>query len=69
MVHETGMEVRRLTPQECLRLQSFPSDYFDAVTHKGKPLADGPQYKMIGNSWNVEAVRWVFRRIDAQVSV
>lgn len=60
-----GMAVRRLLPTECLKLQSFPPDYFDGVMHKGKPLADGPQYKQIGNSWNTDAVRWVFRRIDA----
>jgi DNA (cytosine-5)-methyltransferase 1 len=50
---------------ECLRLQSFPSDYFDNVVHRGKLLADGSRYKMIGNSWNTDTVRWIFRRLDA----
>jgi DNA (cytosine-5)-methyltransferase 1 len=61
-----SMAVRRLLPVECLRLQGFPDDYFDGVTYRGKPLADGPMYKMIGNSWNTDTVRWIFRRIDAQ---
>lgn len=29
-------------------------------------VADGPRYKGLGNSWNVDAVRWVFRRLDAE---
>lgn len=62
----TGMAVRRLTPVECLKLQSFPPDYFDNVVYRGKPLADGSRYKMVGNSWNTETVRWIFRRIDSE---
>lgn len=29
-------------------------------------VADGPSYKGFGNSWNVDAVRWVFQRLDAE---
>lgn len=60
------MAVRRLLVEECLKLQSFPPDYFDNVLYRGKPLADGAKYKMIGNSWNTDTVRWIFRRIDAE---
>lgn len=55
--------VRRLTPRECERLQGAPDDY-TLVTHRGKPMADGPRYKMIGNSWAVPCVRWIGERID-----
>lgn len=27
-------------------------------------MADGPRYKMIGNSWAVPCVRWIFERMD-----
>tara|TARA_R110000824_G_scaffold65483_1_gene170476 strand:- start:41 stop:1210 length:1170 start_codon:yes stop_codon:yes gene_type:complete len=61
----TETSIRRLTPLECLRLQGFPDDYFDGVMYRNKPLADGPKYKMIGNSWAVPCVRWVFERLHA----
>ena len=60
------MAVRRLLPTECLKLQSFPPDYFDNVISKGKLLADGTRYKMAGNSWNIATVRWIFSRINEQ---
>jgi len=55
--------VRRLTPVECLRLQGFPDDYFDGVMLRGKPLADGPRYKALGNSMAVPVMRWIGERI------
>ena len=54
--------VRRLTPRECERLQGAPDDW-TLVTYRGKPMADGPRYKMIGNSWAVPCVRWIGARI------
>jgi DNA (cytosine-5)-methyltransferase 1 len=60
----TGMQVRRLTPKECERLQGFPDSY-TAVPHRGKPAADGPRYKALGNSWAVPCARWIGQRINA----
>lgn len=60
----TQWAVRRLTPVECARLQGFPDDYLSVVMHNGKPLADGPMYKALGNSWPVNTVRWIGRRIQ-----
>lgn len=57
------MQVRRLTPTECARLQGFPDDYLD-ITYRGKPAADGPKYKALGNSWAVPVVRWIGERIQ-----
>ncbi|MEG9430741.1 DNA cytosine methyltransferase [Terriglobus sp. ADX1] len=58
-----GMAVRRLTPRECERLQGFPDDY-TLVDHRGKPAADGPRYKALGNSWAVPCVRWIAERMQ-----
>ena len=58
-----SMQVRRLTPRECKRLQGFPDDYTN-VLHRGKPAADGPRYKALGNSWAVPVVRWIGERIE-----
>lgn len=55
--------VRRLMPVECERLQGFPDGY-TAITYRGKPAADGPRYKSIGNSWAIPPVRWIGRRIS-----
>ena len=54
--------VRRLTPMECERLQGFPDDY-TLISHRGKPAADGPRYKALGNSMAVPVMRWIGERI------
>jgi len=57
-----AMSVRRLTPRECERLQGFPDD-FTAITYRGKPAADGPRYRALGNSMAVPVIGWVLGRI------
>ena len=57
-----SMAVRRLTPLECERLQGFPDDW-TAITYRGKPAADGPRYKAIGNSMAVPVMRWIGERL------
>lgn len=61
-----AMRVRRLTPRECERLQGMPDDH-TMVPYRGKPAADGPRYKAIGNSMAVPVMAWIGRRIQ-QVS-
>jgi DNA (cytosine-5)-methyltransferase 1 len=60
--------VRRLTPRECERLQGFPDD-FTLVPYRGKPAADGPRYKALGNSMAVPVVRWIGERIEAAEAI
>jgi DNA (cytosine-5)-methyltransferase 1 len=70
MVPTTAMQVRRLTPVECERLQGFPDGY-TAIPWRGKPAEncpDGPRYKALGNSWAVPVVRWIGLRIDAAMA-
>lgn len=55
--------VRRLTPTECERLQGFPDGFTDIMPN-GKPTADGPRYKALGNSMAVNVMRWIGQRID-----
>lgn len=59
----TGMQVRRLTPRECERLQGFPDDY-TLIPYRGKPAADGPRYRALGNSMAVPVMRWIGARIQ-----
>lgn len=63
-----GRGVRRLTPVECERLQGLPDDY-TAVPHRGKPMADGQRYKMVGNSMAVPCMRWIGERIARVESI
>jgi DNA (cytosine-5)-methyltransferase 1 len=77
------MQVRRLTPRECERLQGFPDDYtripwklgyWPADKHSAdvrdaiaEQCPDGPRYKALGNSWAVPCVTWIGRRIAASL--
>ncbi len=58
----TAMQVRRLTPVECERLQGFPDGYTD-IRPDGKDTPDGPRYKALGNSMAVPVMRWIGERI------
>lgn len=74
LVSECGMKqqnyihdrmcVRRLLPVECERLQGFPDGYTD-IPHRGKPAADGPRYKALGNSMAVNVMAWIGGRVAA----
>ncbi|MBM4224990.1 MAG: hypothetical protein FJ167_09410 [Gammaproteobacteria bacterium] len=59
-----GMAVRRLTPRECERLQGFADDY-TLISYRGKPAADGPRYRALGNSMAVPVMRWIGQRLQA----
>ena len=77
------MQVRRLTPRECERLQGFPDGYtripwklgyWSADKHPPEVRAaiaeqcpDGPRYKALGNSWAVPCVTWIGQRIAASL--
>jgi DNA (cytosine-5)-methyltransferase 1 len=63
-----GSAVRRLTPTEVERLQGIPDDH-TLVPYRGKPMADGPRYKLVGNSWAVPVARWIFARVDTMDAI
>jgi DNA (cytosine-5)-methyltransferase 1 len=53
------MQVRRITPKECERLQGFPDNYTEIPNAK-----DGLRYKALGNSMAVPVMRWIGERIN-----
>lgn len=70
-VVQFGMQVRRLTPVECERLQGFPDNH-TMISWRGKNVADcpdGPRYKAVGNSMAVPVMRWIGERIAAALPV
>jgi DNA (cytosine-5)-methyltransferase 1 len=61
----TAMQVRRLTPVECERLQGFPDNYTNIPWRKKDEAPDGPRYKALGNSMAVPVMHWIGERIAA----
>ena len=55
--------VRRLMPTECETLQGLPRGYTD-VPYRGKPAADGPRYRAIGNGMAVPVIVWILFRLE-----
>lgn len=60
----TAMQVRRLTPVECERLQGFPDGYTNIPWRKQPTAPDGPRYKALGNSMAVPVMRWIGKQIQ-----
>ena len=57
--------IRKLTPIECERLQNFPDNWTD-IPYRGKEHAPHSlRYKALGNSMNVNVMRWIGERIKA----
>lgn len=56
-------QIRKLTPTECLRLQSMPDDYFDTAEYKGKPISNTQRYKMCGNAFNKEVIVHILKNM------
>ncbi|MDD4913307.1 MAG: DNA cytosine methyltransferase [Sideroxydans sp.] len=53
------MQVRRLTPRECERLQGFPDDYTNIPG-----ASDTTRYKALGNSMAVNVMQAIGQRIQ-----
>lgn len=67
-VHAACMEVRRLTPVECERLQGFPDGYTNIPWRKSNQSPDGPRYKALGNSMAVPVMRWIGKQIESALT-
>jgi len=71
MAYAPAMQVRRLTPTECERLQGFPDGWTtEGVDDRGtvKQQADGPRYKQMGNAVTVNVAEWIARRVAATLA-
>lgn len=58
-----GYVVRKLSPIECLRLQSLPDDYLDNIIVNNKPLSTSQKYKLCGNAFNCEVIKHIINSI------
>lgn len=58
LVDNGNFRIRRLTPTECARLQTVPEWYvWDGIS-------DTQRYKMLGNEWNIETIKHIFKYIE-----
>lgn len=53
--------IRRLTPKECLRLQTVPEHLIDKILNLG--ISDTQIYKMAGNGWTVDVIAHILKHI------
>jgi len=58
-VLKTNNLIRHFDPIECERLQTFPDNYTEGVSKTQR-------YKMLGNSWTVNVISWIFSFIDTE---
>jgi DNA (cytosine-5)-methyltransferase 1 len=57
-----GMQVRRLTPRECERLQALPDDW-TRWREDGSEVSDSARYRMLGNAVTASVSEWIGRRL------
>ena len=55
-----GYKIRRFTPNECRKLQSVP-DWYKLIS------SDTAVYKMLGNGWEIEAVKQFWREYKRKI--
>jgi DNA (cytosine-5)-methyltransferase 3A len=55
------MQIRRLTPVECERLQTVEDNYTNHVS-------DSQRYKMLGNGWTVSVIAYIFQYLSLPLS-
>ncbi|SET42277.1 DNA (cytosine-5)-methyltransferase 1 [Oceanobacillus limi] len=53
--------IRKLTPKECLRLQSFPDEVFEKLTEAG--ISNSQLYRMSGNAVTVNVIEALGERL------
>lgn len=50
-------KIRRLTPTECEKLQTIPTNYTS-------PISDSQRYKSIGNGWTIDVISHIFSYLN-----
>lgn len=53
--------VRKLTPKECARLQTYPERCFDVAN-----ISNTQWYKAFGNGWTVDVIAHIFKQIPTE---
>ena len=56
-VQQEDLTWRKLSPLECMRLQTVPDDYL-------MPVSNTQKYKLLGNGWTVEVIKHIYKNMD-----
>lgn len=69
-LYQIDGKIRRLTPVECERLQSFPDNWTKAGIIEGKEtaIAESHRYRLLGNSVTVNVIESIGRAMAASIS-
>ena len=54
-----NLKYRKLTPRECMRLQTIPEHHIDTLLSAG--ISNTQLYKMTGNGWTMEVIKHIFK--------
>ena len=61
-----NLQYRKLTPRECMRLQTVPEHHIDTLLNSG--ISNSQLYKMCGNGWTMKVIAHIFTAmIDSRV--
>ena len=62
-------KVRKLTPVECERLQTYPDNFTQyGIFEDGeiKEVSNTQRYKMLGNSFTVDVIAWILKHLKEE---
>lgn len=57
-----GVEHRKLTPRECMSLQTVPEHHIDTLLNAG--ISNTQLYKMTGNGWTMKVISHIFKGLQ-----
>lgn len=59
---DTGYRIRKLTPRECMRLQTVPEHHINTLLSAG--ISNSQLYKITGNGWTVDIIAHIFKGLQ-----
>jgi len=59
--NEKPIKYRKLTPRECMRLQTVPEHHINTLLNAG--ISNTQLYKMTGNAWTMEVIKHILKGI------
>ncbi len=60
-INKENVKYRKLTPRECMRLQTVPEQHIEALLNAG--ISNTQLYKMTGNGWTVDVISHILGHI------
>ena len=59
-VQQEDLTWRKLTPLECMRLQTVHDDYL-------MPVSNSQKYKLLGNGWTIEVIAHILKNMELEL--